>query len=179
MKRYLLALWLVVAWVAMWGRLSVANVASGVLVALGLLALLPPAGSQPHYVFRPVAIVRFVAYFLRQLVVANAALTREIVTPRDRIRTGVIAVPMEEGISDGLLVFLANATALTPGTMPIEVVRDPPTFYVHVLHLHDVEAVRDEVRRMEHLVIRAFGSKAAVAALDRPEPRGRRDEGPS
>jgi hypothetical protein len=32
---------------------------------------------------------------------------------------------------------------------------------------------------MEHLVIRAFGSKAAVAALDRPEPRGRRDEGPS
>ena len=111
MKRYLLALWLVVAWVAMWGRLSVANVASGVLVALGLLALLPPGGSQPHYVFRPVAIVRFVAYFLRQLVVATAALTREIVTPRDRIRTGVIAVPMEEGISDGLLVFLANATA--------------------------------------------------------------------
>ena len=52
-------------------------------------------------------------------------------------------------------------------------------FYVHVLHLHDVEAVRDEVRRMEHLAIRAFGSKEAVAALDRPEPPGRRDEGPS
>lgn len=179
MKRYLLALWLVVAWVAMWGRLSVANVASGVLVALGLLALLPPVGSRPHYVFRPVAIVRFVAYFLRQLVVANAALTREILTPRDRIRTGVIAVPMEEGISDGLLVFLANITALTPGTMPIEVVRDPPMFYVHVLHLHDVEAVRYEVRRMEHLAIRAFGSKAAVAALDRPEPHGRREAGPA
>jgi multicomponent Na+:H+ antiporter subunit E len=179
MKRYLLALWLVVAWVAMWGRLSVANVVSGVLVALGLLVLLPPGGSRPHYVFRPVAILKFVVYFLRQLVVANAAVTREIVTPRDRIRTGVIAVPMEEGISDGLLVFLANVTALTPGTMPIEVVRDPPMFYVHVLHLHDVEAVRHEVRRMEHLAIRAFGSKEAVAALDGPEPRTDGDARPS
>ena len=94
--------------------------------------------------------MRFVAYFLRQLVVANASLTREIVTRRDRIRTGIIAVPMEEGISDGLLAFLANVTALTPGTMPIEVQRDPPRFYVHVLHLHDVEAVRKEVRRMEN-----------------------------
>ena len=178
MTRYLLALWLVVAWVAMWGRLSVANVASGVLVAFGLLALLPPGGSRPHYVFRPVAVVRFVAYFLRQLVLANVALTREIVTPRDRIRTGVIAVPME-GISDGLLVFLANVTAMTPGTMPIEVQRDPPRFYVHVLHLHDVEAVRKEVRRMEHLAIRAFGSKEAVAALDRPEPYGSPKAGPA
>jgi multicomponent Na+:H+ antiporter subunit E len=156
----------------MWGRLSFANVASGVLVALALLALIPPGGSRPHYVFRPVAVVRFVAYFLRQLVVANAALTREIVTPRDRIRTGVIAVPMEAGISDGLLVFLANVTALTPGTMPIEVQRDPPMFYVHVLHLHDVEAVRKEIRRMEHLVIRAFGPKEAVAALERADRDG-------
>ena len=86
---------------------------------------------------------------------------------------------MEEGISDGLLVFLANVTALTPGTMPIEVVRDPPTFYVHVLHLHDVEAVRDEIRRMEHLAIRAFGSKEAVAALDRSEPHGGQEAGPA
>ena len=178
MKRYLLALWLVVAWVAMWGRLSVANVVSGVAVALGLLALLPPGGSRPHYVFRPLAVVRFVAYFLRQLVLANVALTREIVTPRDRIRTGVIAVPME-GISDGLLVFLANVTAMTPGTMPIEVERDPPTFYVHVLHLHDVEAVRKEIRRMEHLAIRAFGSKEAVAVLDRADRTGSPRAGPA
>jgi len=178
MKRYLLALWLVVAWVAMWGRLSVANVVSGVLVAFGLLALLPPGGSRAHSVFRPVAVVRFVAYLVRQLVLANVALTREIVSPRDRIRTGVIAVPMED-ISDGLLVFLANVTAMTPGTMPIEVERDPPTFYVHVLHLHDVEAVREEIRRMEHLAIRAFGSKEAVAALDRSEPHGSSKAGPA
>jgi multicomponent Na+:H+ antiporter subunit E len=174
-KRYLLALWLVVVWVALWGRLSVANVLSGIVVAVGLLVLLPPGGSKPHYVLRPIAVLRFVAYFLRQVLVANVALVREVVTPRDQIRTGIIEVPME-GVSDGLLVFIANVTALTPGTMPIEVRRNPATFYVHVLHLHDVESVRRDLRRLEHLAVHAFGSKEAVAALDqaRPDEHGRR-----
>ena len=74
-----------------------------------------------------------------------------------------------EDISDSLLVFIANVTAMTPGTMPIEVRRRPPVVYVHVLHLDDIDAVREDFRRLEHLAIRAFGSKDEVAALDRSD----------
>ena len=63
--------------------------------------------------------------------------------------------------------------------MPIEVVRDPPVLYVHVLHLHDVEAVRDESATWSDLAIRAFGSKDAVAALDRSGRPARQEAGPA
>jgi multisubunit Na+/H+ antiporter MnhE subunit len=61
---------------------------------------------------------------------------------------------------------VANVLALTPGTMPIEVTRTPPVIYVHVLHLHDVEAVRRDIRTLSALAVRAFGSDSAVDALD-------------
>lgn len=54
---------------------------------------------------------------------------------------------------------------LAPGTMPIEVTRDPAVIYLHVLHLHDVEAVRADVNRLAELAVRAFGTPEAVAGL--------------
>ena len=133
----------------------------------------PPAASRPRYVFRPVAFVRLVVYFVRQLVVANAALTREIVTaprpdPHRRRRRADGA-----GISDGLLIFVANVTALTPGTMPIEVRRDPPDVLRPRAAPHDVEAVRRRdppPRAPRHPGLRFEGRRRR---LDRSEPRRR------
>jgi multisubunit Na+/H+ antiporter MnhE subunit len=55
--------------------------------------------------------------------------------------------------------------ALTPGTLPVHVTREPPVIYIHVLHLHDIEAVRRDVQHLADLAVRAFGPPAAVAAL--------------
>jgi multicomponent Na+:H+ antiporter subunit E len=157
---------LVAIWVFLWGYLTVANVLSGIVVVTALLAVFPTGRPRrPTYVVRPIAILRLVLYFVRSLLVANVVLAREILTRRDRIRTGVVAVPAH-GVSDGLLVLVANVVALTPGTLAIEVQRDPPAFYVHVLHLHDVERVRGEILRLEELIVRAFGAPDAIAALD-------------
>jgi multicomponent Na+:H+ antiporter subunit E len=157
---------LVVIWVLAWGSPSVANVASGVAVAAVLLAVAPdtwPGRSRPRV--RPVAIVRFAASALAKVVESNVVLTREVLSPRSRIHTGVVGVPLPE-CSDALLALMTNVMALTPGTMPLEVTREPTVIYVHVLHLHDVEDVRREVQQLAALAYRAFGSDAAVAALD-------------
>jgi multicomponent Na+:H+ antiporter subunit E len=157
---------LVAVWVFLWGYLTVANVVSGILVVATLLVLFPTGHRvTPRYVVRPVPFVRFLVHFLRELVLANVVLAREVLTPEDRIRTGVIAVPIS-GCSDGLLAFAANVIALTPGTLAIEVSNDPATLYVHVLHLHDIEQVRKEILHMQELIVRAFGSPGAIAALE-------------
>jgi multicomponent Na+:H+ antiporter subunit E len=157
---------LVAIWVLLWGYLTMANVISGIVVVAVLLAVFPSGRARrPTYVIRPIALVRLTLYFVRNLVAANVVLAREVLSPRDRIRTGIIAVPLH-GASEGLLTLAANVTALTPGTLAIEVTKEPPTFYVHVLHLRAVEDVRRSVLQLERLIVRAFGTPDAVAALE-------------
>jgi multicomponent Na+:H+ antiporter subunit E len=161
-----LGAFLVVIWVFLWGYLTVANVLSGIVVVTVLLLIFPTSRRvAPKYVVRPIPLLRFVVHFARNLVEANVVLAREVLSRQDRIRTGVVEVPLT-GCTDRLLAFAANVIALTPGTLAIEVSNDPPLFYVHVLHLHDVDQVRREVRHMQELIVRAFGSPKALAALE-------------
>jgi multicomponent Na+:H+ antiporter subunit E len=173
MSLLVLVTWLTVMWVALWGNLSWANVLGGLAAALVLLGVYRVAASPaPAYPFRPIAALRFIGYFLLKLVEANLVLAWEVITPRNRINEGIVAVPIH-GCSDGLITLVANAITLTPGTVTLEVHRDPAVLYVHVLHLRDIEEVRREVRHLEDLAIRAFGAPSAVVEIDedrRTEP---------
>ncbi len=155
---------LVAVWVALWGDLSAANVASGVVVGVLVLALFPPTVHRRSSRLRPVAAARFVAWFAWKLAEASAVVAWEAVSPRNRINEGIVAIPIR-GVSDGLITLVANAISLTPGSLTLEVRRRPAVLYVHVLHLHDIEAVRREICHLEVLAIRAFGPLEAARAI--------------
>lgn len=160
---------LVALWVLLWGSLTVANLLSGAAVVALVLWLVPDLGLRRGLpAVRPVAVARFGGRLLVEVVKANTVLTREVVSRRSSIHTGVVAVPLPL-CSDGLLTLVANVLALTPGTMPVEVRKDPTELYLHVLHLHDVDRVRRDVQHLAELAVAAFGSPEAVAALaERP-----------
>lgn len=164
--------WLLVVWVALWGDVTVANVVSGLVTASLLLVVFPPATARRSGRVRPLPTLRFVAYFAWKLVEASAVVAWEVVTPRSRITEGIVAVPIR-GVSDTVATVVANAVSLTPGTLTLEVDRDPAVLYVHVLHLRDLDAVRREVRHIEALAIAAFGDDKAVARLEQDRPEGR------
>jgi multicomponent Na+:H+ antiporter subunit E len=161
-------------WVLLWGSLSVANVLSGVAVALVLLAVSPLAGSRSQNGAHraPAGVVvgsrllgwlRLLARIVGQLIVSNAVIAREIVTPGSRIRTGIVACPLHTD-SEHVVTFMANVLALTPGTMPVHVQVNPPVIYVHVLHLAHPDATRRSIARLEALAVRAFGASPAEVA---------------
>jgi multicomponent Na+:H+ antiporter subunit E len=156
--------WLTVAWVVLWSDLSAANVASGLLVA-GAITLAFDTWRPGGIVLRPLAVARFLGTFAYLLVASTVVVARTIVTPRDRIRTGIVAVPLH-GCTDAVTTLIADAITLTPGTLTVEVQRDPLTLYVHALDVRDVEHLRRDVRRLEVLAVRAFGDAAAIAGLD-------------
>lgn len=159
-----MALWLVFVWVALWGDLSVANVVAGAMVAVVLLALFPDAGPRRGFTIRPLPTLAFLGYFTVKLIEANAVVAWEVLTPSNAgVREGIVAVPVT-GASDAVVTMLANAISLTPGTLTLDVHRDPTVLFVHVLHLKSVEATRAEVHRLETLVLRAFGDHEALAA---------------
>jgi multicomponent Na+:H+ antiporter subunit E len=177
--------WLTVVWVALWKDLSAANLLAGLILAAVLVSLFPLSSPGVAGTLRPVAAAHFVLYFSWKLVEASVVLAWEVVTPRNRINQGIVAVPIQ-GISDSLTTLVANAISLTPGSLTIEIRRHPTVLYVHVLHLHDIEAVRRDVQYLEVLAIRGFGSARAVdlaeaqldeaggeaAATGTPVPRG-------
>jgi multicomponent Na+:H+ antiporter subunit E len=160
-------LWITVLWVFLWGNLSVANVASGLTVAVIVLAVarLPRTSSGANRGrLAPLAALHFVGFFLYKLFEANIFLAWEIVTPKNRINTGIVEVPLRTE-SNVATMIVANVITLTPGSLVIEAVGSPPVLYVNVLHLHDLDRVRRDLLRIEELSVRAFGSAVARRQL--------------
>lgn len=156
---------LVVVWVLAWGDLSVANVASGVVVGVLLLATFP-VGRLPDRGGRTIHVlpaVRLLGVFVVNLVVSNLAMARDILDGGRRIETGVVACPLRVD-SDGIATFLANVLSLSPGTLVLEVDHGPPVLYLHVLHMRDRQRILLTVGRLEELAVATYGNPAERAA---------------
>lgn len=160
---------LVAIWLLLWGELSVANVVSGVVVSVALLLVFPVDHDviAVRHRLRPVAVARLVAFFLADLVRSTAATALDVLRGGRGIATGIVACPLRVQ-NDGLVTFLANMIALSPGTMPVDVRREPHVIYVHSLHARDPDAVRRFVSRLEHLAVMALGGPQAVGAVAGP-----------
>ena len=163
MTRIVRIVWLAAIWLALWSDISVANVLSGLLVA-ALIAALFDTWHRGQVIIRPVAAVKFTVYFAYLLAASSLAVARTVLTPRGRIRTAIVAVPLQ-GCSDAVATLIADAITLTPGTLTLEVRREPLTLYVHALDGRDVTVLQRDVRRLEVLAVKAFGDDDALAGL--------------
>lgn len=159
--------WLLLVWVALWEDASPATLASGAAVGTTLLVLFPLGGERRPPRVRPVAAARFAGYFLWKLLEANLVVAWEVITPSNAgVTEGIVRVPVT-GASDAVVTLVANALSLTPGTLTIEVERNPTALYVHVLHLRSVERTRRDVMRLEELALAAFGSVESIRGARR------------
>jgi multicomponent Na+:H+ antiporter subunit E len=147
---------LLVLWLLAWGDISTANVLSGAAFGSVLVIAFPPRRRSAVHRLRPLGIVRLVLYVIGQLVVSNLIVARVILSRRSEVRTGVLAYHVQDA-SDQVLTLISNVIALTPGTMTVEVIREPPTIYVHFLLLDDPDSARDDIARLERLVVAALG----------------------
>jgi multicomponent Na+:H+ antiporter subunit E len=154
-------LWLTAAWGAFQRELSVANLLVGLLLGAALLAIFPYGPPSPGLRFNVVPLLKFSVVFAWSVVKANAIVAWEVITPRNRINEGIVAVPLESK-HPIVITMVSHAIILAPGTMVIEIDRDPETIlFVHALHLRSVEAVRREVLQLERLALQAFGGATA------------------
>lgn len=154
------AVLLVILWVLAWGDLSLANVLSGSVLAVVLLAAFPPVARTTQSLRpRPVAILRLLAYLSWQLVVSTAEVARAVLSSRQDVRSGVVAHRLADA-SEAAITMFANLVALTPGTMTVDTVADPPAVHVHILLLDDADAAHRRLARLEELGLAAMGRDA-------------------
>ncbi len=68
MSRALLVVWLGPVWVLLWGSPTPANLLSGLLVAVVLVAVFPPRSGPSVAGLHPIAVLRYGLHFARELV---------------------------------------------------------------------------------------------------------------
>jgi multicomponent Na+:H+ antiporter subunit E len=140
-------------WVALWGEVSVANVASGVIV-VGLVHWLFADRAGVTHRLRPWNAVKTGAFVARSLVVSSFRVVLAVVAPNaDRTSTRVLTVQLQYG-SRFIGAIVANFITLTPGTMTLEL-DDSLTLHVHVLGEVDPDGFRREILDLERRVASA------------------------
>lgn len=150
---------LLVAWLALWGDVSVANVLSG-LVVVALVRLLGVGGSDDRGTIRLVPLLRFGWMVLVDLVVSTVAVAWEILTPTDSTEEAIVAVTLPAGARRHLLLLIVSVT-VTPGTAVVDADADRGVLYLHLLHCDRQDALTAHVNRLAEL---------ACAALPPPAP---------
>ena len=138
---------LALAWAALQAELSLANLLTGYVLGYLILLLLTRGGvlGESRYVGKLTMALGLAAFFLRELVHANLRLARDVVSPRNHIRPGIVAVPLDAA-SDGEILLLTALINLTPGSVALDVSADRKLLYVHSMYVDSAEAARAEIK---------------------------------
>ncbi|MCY4258314.1 MAG: Na+/H+ antiporter subunit E [bacterium] len=122
---------LVAVWCGLWGSVSVANVASGLLVAVFALAL--GFGVPSSLGVRVVPLVRLGWLVGVDLVKSTFTVAAEVLTWADNTAESIVAVPVSVGGRMHFLL-LVVAITLTPGTAVVDTDSTEGIIYLHLLH---------------------------------------------
>lgn len=154
---------LVLMWIALWGKLSLANVLGGAAVALAVMLFVDVIQPRPVHHLDVAAAWRYLRTFAEQLIVANWQVVKAVLRP-DEIKPGILAMPLHHA-SDAVVTLVANSITLTPGTLTLETERrgDVAILYVHALDLSDADGVREDISKLEVLAVDAFGGPESQA----------------
>ena len=91
-RRLLTVAGLVLAWCALWGSVSLANLLSGALV--GMVALTVGVGGSGRGGVRVVPMLRLAGIVALDMVLSTATVARAVLTPGVRAEEAIIAVPL-------------------------------------------------------------------------------------
>jgi|SRR5688572_17654722 multicomponent Na+:H+ antiporter subunit E len=136
---------LALGWAAISGDFTIVNVLIGFVVGYGLLYLAQRITGRSRYSTKVHQVIDFMLFYLWQFTLANLRIAIDVLTPRFRIRPGVIAIPLDAR-TDLEIVMLANLLTLTPGTLSLDVSTDRRSLYIHALYIDEAEKVRRDIK---------------------------------
>ncbi|MET8472215.1 Na+/H+ antiporter subunit E [Streptomyces sp. NPDC006422] len=170
--------WLTVVWTLLWSGLTWGNVISGIVVAVVLCLVFPLPAVELDLRLRPIGILRLAGYLLYDMVSSTITVTWQTLHGRPG-PAAVIAVPLRCR-TDLMIAATAVAVSSVPGGALVEVNGSTATLFLHVVHADDPDAVeraRADVRRLEGLAVRAFGTREEIDRIAAAPDGAAPDEG--
>ena len=136
---------LALAWAALQGEITFANLLVGYAVGYGVLAILARGGVLPStLVSRTAHGFGLAAFFAWELLLANFRVAGDVLRG-NRMEPAVVAIPLDI-TSDGEILLLSMLINITPGSVTIDLSDDRRTLYVHVMHMKSAEQTRQEIK---------------------------------
>jgi multicomponent Na+:H+ antiporter subunit E len=137
---------LALAWAALEGEITLANLLVGYGFGYVILTLLARGGVLPSTLASKTAhATGLVAFFVWELLLANVRVAADVLRPRSAISPAVVAIPLDV-TSDGEILLLSMLINITPGSVTIDLSDDRRTLYVHVMHMRTAEESRREIK---------------------------------
>jgi len=137
---------LAVAWVALTGSPLYTGLPIGFVLGYGMLWITRPAHGDTRYLKRVPRVVGFAFFFLKELLVSTARVTYDVLTPRNHMRPGIIALPLDARTETEILI-LSSLITLTPGSLSLDVSPDRKVLYVHEMYITDPQETRDKLKK--------------------------------
>jgi multicomponent Na+:H+ antiporter subunit E len=143
---------LALAWMALTGQFDPINFAAGFILGFLILMILRRPGESLSYFRRVPLVIRFIAFYLWELLLANLRVASAVLSPKMRLTPGVVAVPIETH-SDLAITLLSNLITLTPGSLTLDISTDCQVMYIHTMHAENIERFRQEIKTLEARVM--------------------------
>ena len=154
MRGFVLNVVLAFVWALLLGYVNLVNLAVGFVIGFAFLSLLPASAADRRYVIRTRAAFAFLAFFLRELTVANVQVALFALSPRPPLHPVIVAVPLHLK-HDSAITALAAAITLMPGTVAMGVSPDRKYLYAHAIGPGGLEGARASILKVEAR-LRAF-----------------------
>jgi multicomponent K+:H+ antiporter subunit E len=150
------ALWLLVAWLLLQQSLATPTIVLGIVLALALSWALGKLDLPRVRVRSLGTLLVLLARVFGDIVRSNIAVARIIVSPRSRISSGFVAIPLEMTHPYALALLACIITA-TPGTIWVSHDSARQVLVIHVLDVIDESVwIANIKRRYEQPLLRIF-----------------------
>jgi multicomponent Na+:H+ antiporter subunit E len=151
-------IWLTLVWILLWGNISVANVLSGLAIAVGITVLLPlppvPVQGKVH----PVSLLHLTIRVAWYLVLSSTQVAWLAIRPGPPPLNAVLRAELHIK-SDLVLALAVNIITLIPGSIVLEIDQERRMIYAHVIDVGSERSVNQfyqQVNQVERLLVKAF-----------------------
>ncbi len=158
MNYLVLNILLALIWAMLNGEVNPSNLIAGFGVGYLILFAARRALGHSPYFERISTLIRFIAFFLYELVASNLRVALDVLTPKHSMTPRIIAIPLDAK-SDAEITLLANLISLTPGSLSLDVSADKKVIYAHVMYSKDADAARRDIKNgLERWVLKLFSA---------------------
>ena len=152
-KHFLMNLLLSFIWVALTGSLYYSNFLFGFLIGFFILWIMNRQETDRRYFNKVPKTIRFLFYFLYEMIAANVQVAYDVVTPNYFFKPGIIRYPLE-AVTDIEINLLSTIISMTPGTLILDISEDRKFLFIHVMYLKDKEHFITQMKKgFEHKLL--------------------------
>jgi multicomponent Na+:H+ antiporter subunit E len=150
--------WLILVWILLWGNISVANIVSGLAIALVISTALPMPPVPVEGRLHPLSLLRLTLRVTGYLVLSSLQVAWLAIKPGPPPLSAVLRAPMAIK-SDLVLALAVNIVNLIPGSIVLEIDQARRLLYVHVIDVGSPRTVNQfyrQIAEVERLLVAAF-----------------------